>query len=870
MMKRYLIILGVCLLTQGMVSAQSSKMKRANKAFENLNYQEAIELYNEILGKEDNDLAKINLSECYRKVNNTEEAEYWLGQIVNMPESEPQHKLYYGMMLQTNGKCDLAKTWFMKYVEEVPDDLRGQYLVRACDYEEELMTKNEGVYEIENMPFNTDLDDFSPMLYGEGIVYSSEYKDAGTPIKRESTWTGNDFLELYYVERTKDNKKGEETFEYGNSKPFSNRLNTKYHDAAVAFNNDLTRIFFTRNNYISGKTGRDDDGAIRLKIYSAESQGEGYAWTHLEGLPFNSDEYSVAHPSISPDGSKLYFSSDMPGGFGGMDLYVTEEENGRWGPPSNLGPEINTEGHEVFPYVSHDNDLYFSSNGHVGLGGLDIYSIQIKDNGTFSNITNLGFPMNTMSDDFGIVINKKGDFGYFSSDREGGQGKDDIYSFKKSAAKVRVLVIDEKTGQGLPNAEIVSELTGNTYVTNARGIVELDQKLNECSNFTANAKDYEENAKEGCTKNLKDDEGLVVEIPLKKNIVFDLFGIVLDQTTQRPIQGATVEFIPSNCKGMKAQTVTTDRNGKYQFAELKEDCCFEVKAHKDLTYLATRSAKKCTSGITESTSFKQNLLLSPVLPVQTLANNTTKHTSTSNHSSTNTISSSASNTNIHTTSGNIRNSSSNNTSIVGNSHISSSNTMVHTATHHPNTTSTSIGSNSTGIRPNTIISNSRPIQSQTTVNAFGQGRTPGTYLLHIYYDFDQSYIRHEAEGELEKLYSLLMDNSRYVVEIGSHTDSRGSYKYNDRLSQKRAESVVRWLKEKGISGKRLIPKGYGETVNVNNCKNNVPCSEEEHQWNRRTEFRILGYYDTNGVFINMVESEKPSHVSVDQCQSCPF
>ncbi len=855
-MRRYFLILGIFALTTFSLSAQSSRMKRANKAFENLNYQEAIELYSEVLGKEDNTHAKMNLAECYRKVNNTEEAEYWLGQIVNMPESEAVHKLYYGMMLQTNGKCDLAREWFIKYVEEVPDDLRGQYLVRACDYEEELLTKNEGVYEIENMPFNTALDDFSPMFYGEGIVFSSEYKDAGRPIKREHTWTGNPFLELFFVERTETRKRKETVYEYGDAKPFSNRLNSKYHDAAVSFNADQTQIFFTRNNYLSGKTGRDDDGAIRLKIYSAESQGEGYAWVNLEGLPFNSDEYSVAHPALNEDGTKLYFASDMPGGFGGMDLYVTDLDNGRWGPPSNLGPGINTEGHEVFPYVSNAQ-LYFVSNGHVGLGGLDIYGMQIKDNGEYGNIINLGFPINSTSDDFGIVMNEKGDMGYFSSDREGGFGKDDIYSFKKSAAKVRLLVIDEESGQGIPNAEVISEITGNTYTTNAAGIVELEQKLNECNNFTASAQEYIENSQEGCTKDLKEDEeGIIVEIPLKRHIEFDLFGIVFDQNTNQRLSDVKVELIPSGCESGETQVVTTNARGEYSFPEIQKNCCFEVRASKDLTYLATRSSKKCTEGIKQSTSFKQDLFIAPVRPVQTLASTTTNNrpntvvTSRPVHSTT-------SNQHVAGT-----NHSSQGTSTT--SHVSGSYTQPSTTAYHSTMT------HSSSTYPTSTINGGTFTQSSTTTHSFDQGRTPGTYLLHIYYDFDQSYIRKDAISELEKLYALLADNNKYVVEIGSHTDSRGSFKYNDRLSQRRAESVVRWLKERGIESRRLRPKGYGETVNVNNCKNNVPCSEEEHQWNRRTEFKILGYYDSDGKFVSMVESEKPQHVSVDQCQSCPF
>jgi len=308
-----------------------AQMKRAVRAMDNLNYQEAITYFNKVLEKDENPDAKIYLAECYRKVSNSEDAEYWYGQVVRLAESEPIHKLYYGQMLQRNGKCDLAKEWYEKYVEEVPDDLRGQYLVKACDYEDELMTKNAGVYQINHLEFNSNLDDMSPTIYGDGLIFASE-RDKGIAIKRTHTWTGNPFLELYYLDAKPVDKTECGEYTFGSPKKFSNDLNSKYHEAAVTFTKDESQLYFTRNNYVKGKPGKSDDGIVKLKVFSANKSGEN-KWGDMEGLPFNSDEYSVAHPTLTPDGNKLYFSSDMPGGFGGMDLYVSEKENGRWGPP---------------------------------------------------------------------------------------------------------------------------------------------------------------------------------------------------------------------------------------------------------------------------------------------------------------------------------------------------------------------------------------------------------------------------------------------------------------------------------------------------------------------------------------------------------
>ena len=473
----------------------AQKMKRAVKAMEGLDYQQAITLFNQVLEKDDNNEAKILLAECYRKVSNSEDGEYWYGQVVRLPESESIHKLYYGQMLQRNGKCDLAKEWYEKYVEEVPDDLRGQYLVKACDYEDELMTKNAGVYEIEHLPFNSNVDDFSPVIYEDQIIFASE-RDQGGAVKRTHTWTGNPFLELYQIKAEPADKEECGEYTFGSPKKFSKDLNGKFHDAAVGFNKDESEIYFTRNNQVKGKPGKSDDGIVKLKIYHAPKKGDN-DWGDLEGLPFNSDEYSVAHPTLTPENDVLYFSSDMPGGFGGMDLYKSEKESGSWGPPLNLGPGINTEGNEVFPNYDPTGKRYFSSDGQIGLGGLDIYYMEDKGEGEWGDIENVGFPINTISDDFGVVFNEEGTCGFLSSDREGGSGMDDIYSFRKNASPVEILVYDRETKEPIEGASVVNDCTGLTMTTDAEGKITIDQKMGECCNFVASAENYLDNEEKG-------------------------------------------------------------------------------------------------------------------------------------------------------------------------------------------------------------------------------------------------------------------------------------------------------------------------------------------------------------------------------------
>lgn len=814
---KFLSILAIMLFFGTSAFAQTGKLKRAKAHMDNLEYLEAIHLYNRILEGNDVAEAKINLADCYRKIDDTENAEFWYGQVVRLPEVQPIHKLYYGQVLQANGKCDLAKDWYQQYITAAPEDIRGNYLAKSCDYQEELMTKNTGIYEVEHMDFNSNLDDFSPTFYNGGIIFASE-RDKGSAVKRIHTWTGQPFNELYYID-AKEKKSSDVacTFEYGTPKKFSKSINTKFHEAGVTFTKDESRMYFTRNNYNNGKRKHSDEGITKLKIYTAIG-GDG-KWGKTEELPFNSDEYSCAHPTLDADGKKLYFASDMPGGFGGMDLYVTEREGESWGPPINLGPRVNTEGNEIFPHFSNEK-LFFSSDGHIGLGGLDIYFMNKQDGGEWSLPENIGSPINSTEDDFSLIMNEEGTCGYFASDKKGGSGRDDIYSFRKVASPVHIFVYDAETGEGIEGAKVLNSCTGQTLTTNAEGKTQIDMKLDMCCTFDAKKEEYDDNGKEGCTKDIKMGDPVFVEIPLEKEKQFDVEGIVFDQSTGLPLDGATVTLV-SSCDTVKPQTYTTDLTGKYHF-DLSNDCCYTVKGEK-IDYLAASSDEFCTKGLKENKTFNENLNLMP------------------------------------TKSG-----------------IASTDGDVYYDPVTGKYVDRKSGNPAAGTYPNgmvykdgTMYVNDEPYSH---VPAFQTG--PGTvadgepipYLVDIYYDFNQSYIRDEATPELDKVFSMMNDNPNAILEVSSYTDSRGSDSYNDGLSRRRAKSVVKWLIKKGIPKTRITAKGYGENNLVNNCVDLKPCSEEEHQLNRRTEFKVIGFLGDNQDIL----SQPKANPKVDPCKNCPF
>ncbi len=843
--------------------AQSGKLKRAKQYMKDLSYTPAIVLLNQILEKEDNPDAKIAIAECFRKVNDWENAEYWYSQVVRTAQVEPVHKLYYGEALQRNGKCDLAKDWYMQFAQAAPEDVRGQYLNKACDYENELLTKNAAIYEVKRMDFNSPVDDFSPAIYKDQVVFSSE-RDKGTAVKRDHTWTGNPFNELFVVDAKKNGAASDYKFTYGKAGKFSAKLNTKYHDASVSFSPDFKDIFFTRNNHLGGKTGHDDEGKILLKVYSAKANGGG-GWSDVTELPFNSNEYNVAHPAINPEGNKLYFSSDMPGGFGGMDLYVSEMDGGKWGPPMNLGPKINTEGLEVFPYVDKLGKLYFATDGHVGLGGLDIYYVEPKENSEWGEVINVGYPLNSKHDDFGVSTLEDGKFGYFTSDRPGGSGRDDIYSFRKMSVPVSIYVYDKSTKKPLENAEVIDSCSGVKYRTSKDGMVKFDMKLDVCCNFQAAYAGYITNAAEGCSKDQV--ENVKVEIPLDMERRFALSGVVFDQSKNLPLEGASV-IITNDCN-KKDTTILTDANGRFEMP-LDRECCYTAKASmKD--FLTNSNDSLCTKGITIDSTFRPEIYLQPVIYKPETTSVADVNDPPVNNDPP--INKGGKNEIVDTPVNETGNS---------DSPTKKDPTKIYTGDQAPYgakvgpykfNPKTGLyegkgGKPATGKFQEYVFENGTVTKSPVfPISQMQQIDKPVAYLLHIYYDFDQAYLREEANSELEKLHKLLIDNPTYIIEVGSHTDARGSNSYNNRLSQRRAESVTRWLAKKGIDKDRLVAMGYGETMNVNDCKNNVPCSEQQHQMNRRTEFRVLG---CKGCVDNPILSNPNENAKVDNCVGCPF
>nr|WP_114902991.1 OmpA family protein [Kordia sp. SMS9] len=400
--------------------AQERKLNKADKKYDSYAFINAIEIYEEVAeeGYKSKELFE-KLGNAYYFNADLINASKWYGELFSLGEEvAPEYYFRYAQALKAEKRYAESDKKMQEFNKLTGSDIRGTKFVNTRNYLDEI-AELSGRYRIENLGVNSPYSDFAPSFYLENNLVFSSARDTGVAQRYKHKWNARPFLDLYGAE-VADNGS------LANVDKFSGKLNTKYHESTTVFTKDGNTMYFTRNNYYKGKYKKDRKGINKLKIFRATREDN--RWANVEELPFNSDLYSVAHPALSVDEKKLYFASDMPGSVGQSDLYVVDiNEDGSFGEPKNLGKGINTEARENFPFVSQDNELYFASDGHVGLGGLDIFVMRLDDEEQI--IYNVGEPVNSSVDDFSFIINTKTGKGYFASNRDGGQGDDDIYSF---------------------------------------------------------------------------------------------------------------------------------------------------------------------------------------------------------------------------------------------------------------------------------------------------------------------------------------------------------------------------------------------------------------------------------------------------------
>jgi peptidoglycan-associated lipoprotein len=643
------------------VAGQSRRIAAAEEAFSSFQYNLAATRYKKAFSKTKNraekDRISFQMAECYRMMNSTKKAEANYRRIIksDFARRNPIVYLYYADMLRFNEKYDIAKDYYTMYAENVPEDVRGANGVKSCQLAAEWIA-SPTKYSIANLKkVNSKSDDFAASYadkFYNALIFTSSRE--GSTGKGLDDWTNQNFSDIYLTRQDRKGEWSEPTLADTDGK-----LNTTANEGTPAFNENFSAVYYTR-------CGSAEDEATNCRILIAKRSGKG--WGDPKALELGKDStVTDGHPAISKDELTIVFSSDRKGGEGGKDLWIatrktTAEEFSK---PMNIGNLVNTKGEEVFPFLKNDTTLYFSSNGHPGMGGLDIFK-SVKRGETWTAPVNLEVPVNSSSDDFAMIFQPGEDQGFFSSNRKGGKGGDDLYSF------------------------------------------------------------------------------------INPPLVFTLQGTVKDDRTLQFIPMASVKLVGSDGSSVEAKT---DPKGFYSFSksQIKPNTTYDLTVVKEGYF--NKKARETTVGVEKNKDFVIDFILEPIPE--------------------------------------------------------------------------------------------KPV-----------------VLPDILYDLAKWDLKPQYQDSLKGLIKTLLENETIVVELAAHTDARDTEERNDILSQRRAESVVNYLIERGIDPERLVAKGYGERVPRTLFKDirkdgflfktgttlteafidslkTVPEKEAAHALNRRTEFKVL-------------------------------
>ena len=812
--------------------SQTALLKKANDLYDSKSYMQAIDSYEKILKKNPSNLDVIpKIANSYRLVNNTTGAEKYYAKLVTLSNSQPIDKYYYGQILLQKEKYQEASAWLALYTQ----DERGEIAAKSIE-DKQKFYKDVAFYKISKLDVNSECNDFSPAFYKSGIVFSSS-RNKSSLVKRNHSWTNNNFTKLYFTAKDSATKK------YSTPFLFARRIKSKFNDGPASFSAKQDIIYFTRNNIENRKVKTSSDGFVKLKIFQSESLAQQPNFENTKFFTYNSDEYNCAHPATTADGNKLYFASDMPGGLGGMDLYVCTLEGGIWGKPTNLGESINTKGNELFPFIAEDGTIYFSSNGKAGLGGLDVYTTHFN-NGKFSTPENIGSPINSGADDFGFIVNKEGNSGYFSSNRDNFNMNDDLYEFESTKPKkiqVVITVIDAIESKNI-NTSYLNITDSSTHVgssyNSTNGVFTLELEPEKIYTIEASADSYYSNLIPKEIELGNPNFSITLEKVIKLNIV-----VYNNPKDRKPAKAAMV-----NVKGIKGEPFNgnTDNYGKISNIELLQDNNYEITARVNVNNSAP--VMVTTIGLKNTKTIDQTIFIEntgAICVYGSIADASANNAKV--EGATITIKNVTSGEKIYETITQIGGRFKNCALQAGKKYsITVSKEGYFTKSEELSTM---------GVKTGNITKQDLDFEKSFSLEKIVVGKA--VKIDNIYFDSGKWNIRKDAAPELDKIAKLMVENPQIIIELGSHTDCRSASTANMELSEKRAKSSVDYILSKGIVQNRISGKGYGETILLNKCEcegeKKVPCTDKEHQQNRRTEFKVVGFLQKDGTVVKPTE-----------------
>jgi outer membrane protein OmpA-like peptidoglycan-associated protein/tetratricopeptide (TPR) repeat protein len=790
-----LLVLLLAAFTQ--MAAQNASLRRGDHFYEATIYPKAVKSYERGLKRQPDQRAIERLGDAYRQLGLTHKAEACYAEAVKSPDVATSIKLHYADMLKANGNYDAAQQWYQAYLLMGAEPNRAARAIQGCELSRTALA-DSSQFSIARLSFNTSGSEFGPAIYQNGLLVAMEKR--GGLRRALNLRNYNHFYDLYFV-RQRDAGNGYRT------KRLKGKVNGPYHEGPSALNSLQNELYFTRSFFVKGKSSLEPRDQSRLKLMRATfARGR---WQNIVEMPFNSDAYSCGHPALDSEAQLLVFASDLPGGFGGTDLYMCMREGFGWSNPLNLGPEINTEGNERFPFLHEDGTLFFASDGLPGLGGLDLFFAAAKGDG-WHNPQNLGYPLNSRSDDFSLAWHRNRATGYLASDRA---GNDDIYSFRRQC-KLEGTVVDARSGLPISGARInLRAVNGQDaqYSTPFDGRFEHACTWGDTYLVEVKAPGFLPIQQQVHTNDIASYADKTVILRLQPDLIFTFSGAITDAKTKAPLPNAQLRVISSN------QRFEVDAQGKFDQALAQET---------DYTVLVTAPGhipqffRMSTVGrkVTERWVFNPQLEPGNYLLVEgkTMLNPDNKPVAGADVAAIAAASREELASQISREDGRFW-------------HILQPGSSQYLVTTHPGHFVTRTALPTTPRGQDTTITIDIPIVPYKV----------GAIVKTIYYDYNKSDLLDLASTDLNDIVYFLKANPEASVELSSHTDSRGGDTFNAQLSQSRADAAVNYIVSKGVERKRIVAKGYGESALVNGCKDNVPCSESEHGMNRRTEIKVI-------------------------------
>jgi len=712
-MKRFILLLLSCL---GMYVASAQK-ESADKHYYLYEYAKAIPEYEKYLaGHPDDYQAWKQLSDAYYKTNDIDKAVGSYMRLINMPQADNKDLLQLIQVLRMKGQQQDAQRYALLYRQKVPGQLADN-LVYAIDHPMEFNGTRQ--LSLQNISAKLPASVVSVQKWKDQLLVTAEGGKG-----EKSKWTGRSYNRLFLSNES-----------FNDLQPFAGDIMQRYDNGTPCFNSLKNQMYFTTVNENALK--ETDVNTYKLKIVS--SIYDNGKWAAVNDFSYNDIACNTAYPALSKDGKYLIFSSDRQGGKGGMDLYYCEQNGNGWSQPVNM-TALNTEGNEVFPSFDTEGELWFSSNGLPGMGGLDIFHVSFT-NGNTGKAFNAQSPLNSSFDDYGLFSDDQLRSGYLISNREGDKRIDNVYRFEAKTSplpaqpatkSLQVIVLDKYTQIPLPYAKVQILKDGEIFqkgMTDEKGMVQLEEVPKGNYTIKGELSDITTTSATIGTEDFGGTDNIITRTLLHNDPRFTLKGIVINSSTHQPVEGVEVTCFNTTMNFKKKETTKAD--GIF---------LFQLEQHSDFT-VNGRKAKWVSSEVIEE-------------------------------------------------------------STKG-------------------------------------LDRSKEIFVKLTLKMDEPKVNQSIRLDRIYYDYDKAGIRPKAAEELDRVVQLMNDYPDMKIELSSHTDARGSDNYNMDLSQRRADAAVQYIVSKGIPNGRIVAKGYGETKLLNRCGNGISCSEEEHQLNRRTEFKII-------------------------------